>query len=325
MAHVVFLILVQNTFGQEAGPSSKPALSNSSQGDPYVMKIYPDGTKAVVRWSELGQGIDQGEAHGGPPKIVAYESGETAEKTPAPSTPNATGPTPIWEHRDIKAGVVAESSFGGFYVWPELGVSVVQDMQLNSISANATISDVHVETNQTPYLTFTPGIRFGVGMGYSFNDWFSMEFNPSLIWNPLNVYGDDNLSATIDGHYYTGSAEINLDGAFYQVPLMVNFLFHFPTQSPWRPFVGGGVGANFNYLNITKVLGYSLSDANGSCWSFGYQAMAGVEYAFEGNYALGLKYIFTGSTAQSFGGDLQPVGNSGSYTQCVMLDFKYTF
>lgn len=316
-----------NGFSQETNTVSAAPIVNTSKADPYVMKIYPDGTKVILRWSEIGRAIDQGEAHGGPPKIVAYEAEETSGFV-VESSPGALHASPapqVWQRREAKQGLVAGSPFEGFYIWPELGVSVVQDIQLNTISASAEISGVRINTQQSPYLTFTPGIRFGVGMGYAFNDWFSMEFGPSLLWNPLNVYGDDDLSVSIDGDHYRGSAEINLDGAFYQVPLMTNFLFHIPTNSPWRPFVGGGVGANFNYLNITKVLGYSLSDANGSCWSFGYQAIAGVEYAFEGKYSLGLKYIFTGSTAQSFGGDLQPFGTNGSFTQSVVLDFKYAF
>ena len=133
------------------------------------------------------------------------------------------------------------------------------------------------------------------------------------------------MNVTVDGENYAGSAEVNLDGSFIQVPLIANLLFYIPTNSPWRPFFGGGLGANYNYLNVTKILGIDLDDASGSCWSLGYQATAGLEYAFEGDYSIGFKYIFTGSSAQSFGGDLGLIGTTGSYTQSVLLDFKATF
>lgn len=41
--------------------------------DVKVMKIYPDGTQLIVPWSDLGKSLDQGEKHGGPPKIVPYD------------------------------------------------------------------------------------------------------------------------------------------------------------------------------------------------------------------------------------------------------------
>ena len=32
----------------------------TSTNDPMVMKIYPDGTKIIVRWSEIGKAVDNG-------------------------------------------------------------------------------------------------------------------------------------------------------------------------------------------------------------------------------------------------------------------------
>ena len=48
----------------------------TSTNDPMVMKIYPDGTKVVVRWSEIGKAVDNGEKHGGAPRIIAYDPGK---------------------------------------------------------------------------------------------------------------------------------------------------------------------------------------------------------------------------------------------------------
>ena len=56
----------------------------NSPNDPYVVKVYPDGTKLIVRWSEIGKAIDHGESHGGAPKIVSYNMAsdeKTAVKT----------------------------------------------------------------------------------------------------------------------------------------------------------------------------------------------------------------------------------------------------
>ena len=64
------------------------AHAQAKDSDPMVMKVYPDGTKVILRWSEVGKGVDQGEKYGGAPRIVAYDPtkdgivpiGETAPK-----------------------------------------------------------------------------------------------------------------------------------------------------------------------------------------------------------------------------------------------------
>ena len=55
--------------------AADPAITTSTN-DPMVMKIYPDGTKVVVRWSEIGKEVDSGEKHGGSPRIIAYDPGK---------------------------------------------------------------------------------------------------------------------------------------------------------------------------------------------------------------------------------------------------------
>ena len=60
-------------------PVVAPLVSSQEKGstEVKVLKVYPDGTQVVVRWSDLGATMDQGETHGGPPKIIAYNPGGT--------------------------------------------------------------------------------------------------------------------------------------------------------------------------------------------------------------------------------------------------------
>ena len=80
---------------------AEPAVTTSTN-DPMVMKVYPDGTKIVVRWSEIGKAVDNGEKHGGAPRIIAYNPGKegivpigqpaaSAEALSPPITENANG------------------------------------------------------------------------------------------------------------------------------------------------------------------------------------------------------------------------------------------
>ena len=77
---------------------AEPAVTTSTN-DPMVMKIYPDGTKVVVRWSEIGKAVDNGEKHGGAPRIIAYDPGKDGivpigQPAATVATPQST-PTPM--------------------------------------------------------------------------------------------------------------------------------------------------------------------------------------------------------------------------------------
>jgi len=70
--------------------------------DPLVIKVYPDGTKVLLKSSEVGTTNDNGAAYGGPPKIMPYTNGNKVEVEPIASE--------------------------GFYFAPAIGGAVVQDV-----------------------------------------------------------------------------------------------------------------------------------------------------------------------------------------------------
>lgn len=282
-------------------------LKGQTANDPWIMKVYSDGGKRIVRQSEAENDQDYLEIRKNESCKVIYD-------------PNLC-PTP--PKLSVPKKQIAEES--NFYFNPEIGPAIVQNINFNYFAATAQIAGITVGTNQSPYLATTTGIRFDFNFGYQLNDWCSIEFSPGVLWNPLKAYGDNDLDVTVDGQTYSGSGEVNLDGSFLQVPLMVNILFYIPTGSPWRPLLGGGIGGNYNYLNFSKILGVDLPDASGACWSMGYQAIAGFEYKFKEGYSIGLKYIFMGSTSQNFNSDLSMLGSEGSFTQSVVLDLRASF
>lgn len=71
-------------------PANAPAkVPPPPAGSPNVkvIKIYPDGTQLIVPWSDLGKSLDQGEKHGGPPKIVPYDPRGAGASAPSPPFP----------------------------------------------------------------------------------------------------------------------------------------------------------------------------------------------------------------------------------------------
>jgi len=70
---IVGLALWAATLGVLCWLSLGVAQAETAPSDPLVMKVYPDGTKVVIRWSEVGKQVDNGEKYGGAPRIVAYD------------------------------------------------------------------------------------------------------------------------------------------------------------------------------------------------------------------------------------------------------------
>jgi opacity protein-like surface antigen len=309
----------------------------TSTNDPMVMKIYPDGTKVVVRWSEIGKAVDNGEKHGGAPRIIAYEPGKDGI-VPIGQLPAADTSAPMVSQ--APASSVSNSSFvsnenkesatelSGFYVGPELGVAFQQDVNLKNVNYVAEVLGADLVGTAGGSLTMSAGIRFNLPVGYQPVDWFAVELAPGIIWNKMSSY-NLQLNGTIDTTSASTTLPLDIEGGYYQVPLVVNFIFKIPTNSPWVPYIGGGIGASYTYMNWTRAsygsVSEDLSNVDGSCWSLAYQGIAGLDYKITDEISLGLKYIFTGTRNQNFGGSFQDLDTKGSYSQNVMLNCTVNF
>ena len=309
----------------------------TSSNDPMVMKIYPDGTKVLVRWSEIGKAVNNGEKHGGLPRMIAYDQ-EKQGVVPISQLPAAGTSSPILTQ--APASSVSNSSFlskenkgslnelSGFYFGPEIGVAFQQDVNLQNVNFDRTILGADVLGSAGGSLTMNAGIRFNLPVGYRPVDWLAVEFAPGIIWNKMSSY-NLQLSGTIDGDPESTTLPLDVQGGYFQVPLVVNFIFKIPTKSPWVPYIGGGIGASYTYMNWTQLsyggISEDYSNVDGSCWNLAYQGIAGWDYKITDKLSLSLKYIFLGTGNQNFGGSFQDVDTKGSFSQNVMLNCTINF
>ncbi|NBT49786.1 MAG: hypothetical protein EBT07_18620, partial [Actinobacteria bacterium] len=230
---------------------SEPAVTTSTN-DPMVMKIYPDGTKVVVRWSEIGKAVDNGEKHGGAPRIIAYDPGKDGiVPIGQPAATVSTGPsasTPIPSSTSV---VIPESSSGvnstrspmsdtdnygpeeGFVLRSALGASFQQ-----------TLSGRSGDGRTYNKFVFQPGIRFDLDPGYNVTDWFRVGLESSFIYNQVHSLNFNNAAL------YNGSSDLG-NGGFYQVPLIANVTFTYPTEGPIRGYLGGGIGGAWDILQAS--------------------------------------------------------------------------
>jgi opacity protein-like surface antigen len=249
----------------------------TSTNDPMVMKIYPDGTKVVVRWSEIGKAVDSGEKHGGAPRIIAYDPGKegivpigqpaatvsTAPSTPTPMpaassvvTPESsntvnTTPSPMSDTDDY-------GPIEGFGFRSNIGVAFQQSQSLRVLDDGASVYNS---------ITFQPGIRFDIEPFYNVTDWFSVGVETAFIYNQIHSIQTDGDTV------YSGSPTFG-NGSFYQVPILANVRFQFPTDGPFRGFCGGGVGGVWDFLTVSAL------GENGTSyqWNYTFQLATGFSY-----------------------------------------------
>jgi opacity protein-like surface antigen len=124
--------------------------------------------------------------------------------------------------------------------------------------------------------TFNPGFRLDVEFGYNFYEWLGVGLQTGIVYNGINQY---NVTFS-DGSSYHNSA----DGELVQVPIQINGILRWPGQVKFRPFIGGGVGAVWQQLDINNYY-FTTSDVQGnycrSAFQFGWNAQVGVTYTVE--------------------------------------------
>jgi len=253
---------------------AEPAVTTSTN-DPMVMKIYPDGTKIVVRWSEIGKAVDSGEKHGGAPRIIAYDPGKdgivpigqpaaTVSTTPSASTPMPSASSVVTPESSKTVNPTPSpmsdtDDYGpmeGFGFRSNVGVAF-QQAQTGRV----------LERNVYQSVTFQPGIRFDIEPFYNVTDWFSVGVETALIYNQIHSLQLNNDT------FYSGDADLG-NGALYQVPILANVRFQFPSEGPFRGFCGGGVGGVWDYSTLS-LLGDNLTSYQ---WNYAFQLVAGFSY-----------------------------------------------
>jgi hypothetical protein len=247
----------------------------TSTNDPMVMKIYPDGTKVVVRWSEIGKAVDNGEKHGGAPRIIAYDPGKDGivpigQPAATGSAPKST-PAPMPSASSV---VTTESSNGGTTIpSPMSDTGDYGPMEGFGFRSNVGVafqqsqSGRIFERDTQQSVTFQPGIRFDIEPFYNVTDWFSVGVECAFIYNQIHsIQFDDNT-------VYSGDSVFG-NGALYQVPILANVRFQFPSDGPFRGYCGGGVGGVWDYSTLS-LIGENFTSYQ---WNYAFQLTTGFVY-----------------------------------------------
>lgn len=121
---------------------------------------------------------------------------------------------------------------------------------------------------------------------------------------------------TLDGH------DSKYGGSTSSLSLMANGLYEFLPKSSWHPFLGAGLGAARTSVRWKNDEGIFLKDAD---WVFAYQAIAGVSYDLNRNWALKAQYRYFGTLDPSYTSTSGDVGEVGYASHSILAGVTYKF
>ena len=251
----------------------------TSTNDPMVMKIYPDGTKVVVRWSEIGKAVDNGEKHGGSPRIIAYDPGKEGIVPIGQTSSAQPANEPVASRLPTSSSVVAAESTKSIQATPAPMSDTDNYGPMEGFGFRSNVGVAFQQSQSGRFaqrefyqsVTFQPGIRFDIEPFYNVTDWFSVGVEGAFIYNTIHSIQIEDISL------YSGDANLG-NGALYQVPILANVRFQFPSDGPFRGYCGGGVGGVWDYSTVSLGDETGTENATNYQWNYAFQLVAGFSY-----------------------------------------------
>jgi OmpA-OmpF porin, OOP family len=175
----------------------------------------------------------------------------------------------------------------GWYFLAEGGVAIGQDV-------NAEVGGASGEAE------VDVGTRFDLGVGYSLNKNWALEFDTGWVWNRFT----------------------DTDGSISHIPLMINGVFRYPMAGgKWVPYIGAGLGGTYSMLDVDDG---TLDDSDGD-FNFAWQGMAGIKYMIKENMSLGLGYKYLATLESNFEIEGVDVSLENSHNHAFGLVFNMSF
>ena len=228
---------------------------------------------------------------GGPAADPMGGGGSAAPIDPLAGTAPKTAP-PLQTVSGKPAPIVGDSTMLQLGEWESFFLNAGIG---GSLQGQLTARRVDNGTNRQAYpysvyngenFTFNPGFRLDVEFGYNFYEWLGVGLQTGLTYNGINQYNVDlNQPVTVSGQTFNpGSYHFSADGELVQVPVQLNAILRWPGQVKFRPFIGGGIGAIWQQLDVNNYYAGPLDVQGNYCRSafqFGWNAQVGLTYTVE--------------------------------------------
>jgi len=203
-----------------------------------------------------------------------------APTTPTPLQTVSGKPAPL---SDGGVGTVDLGTYDDFFMNASVGGSIQGQLTARRVFNGNNMQAYPYGSLNAENFTFEPGFRFDVEFGYNIYDWLGVSLQSGVIYNAINQYNfTTNQTVTVSGiDYVPGSYQSTADGELIQVPIQIDGILRWPGATAFKPFIGGGVGAIWQQLDVNNyTLGPNNIQANycRSAFQFGYNAQLGANY-----------------------------------------------
>ena len=192
-----------------------------------------------------------------------------APTTPPPLQTVSGKPAPL---SDGGVGTIDLGTYDDFFMNASVGGSIQGQLTARRVFNGNNMQAYPYRGYTAENFTFQPGFRFDVEFGYNIYDWLGVSLQSGVIYNAINQY-----NATINGTSYTTSA----DGELLQVPIQLDGILRWPGATAFKPFIGGGIGAIWQQLDVNNYYNDGRNFQANYCRSafqFGFNGQVGANY-----------------------------------------------
>ena len=248
------------------GTTGTPATINTT------LPTSPDSMGATTLTTAAGDPMGGGSAPnpmGGGSAPVDPLSGMAPQGSPPPLQTVSGKPAPVSSAQtSIELG-----TYDDFFMNAAIGGSIQGQLTSRRIYNGTNMQAYPYQGISAENFTFNPGFRFDVEFGYNIYDWLGVSLQTGIVYNGLNQY---NVTLT-SGQSYHNSA----DGELVQVPVQLDAILRWPGTMAFKPFIGGGIGAIWQQLDVNNYY-FGANDVQGnycrSAFQFGFNGQVGANY-----------------------------------------------
>ena len=192
-----------------------------------------------------------------------------APTTPPPLQTVSGKPAPL---SDGGVGTIDLGTYDDFFMNACVGGSIQGQLTARRVYNGNNMQAYPYGSISAENFTFQPGFRFDAEFGYNIYDWLGVSLQSGVIYNAINQY-----NVTDGGRSYTFSA----DGELLQVPIQLDGILRWPGATAFKPFIGGGIGAIWQQLDVNNYYeDGAILQANycRSAFQFGFNGQVGANY-----------------------------------------------
>jgi len=191
-----------------------------------------------------------------------------APTTPTPLQTVSGKPAPLSD----SGNTIDLGTYDDFFMNASVGGSIQGQLTARRVYNGKNMQAYPYGSISAENFTFQPGFRFDVEFGYNIYDWLGVSLQSGVIYNAINQY-----NVTDGGRSYTFSA----DGELLQVPIQLDGILRWPGATAFKPFIGGGIGAIWQQLDVNNYYeDGAILQANycRSAFQFGFNGQVGANY-----------------------------------------------